>query len=111
MELNTDDLNQEEIKKCFDEIDVDHSGKIDYTEFIAASLERRVYLKKEKLFEAFSSLDKDKNCQISKDELMKILKLEPKEDPFVAKLINLADKNGDGNIDYKEFLQMMGYNN
>ena len=51
----------------------------------------------------------DKNCQISKDELMKILKLEPKEDPFVAKLINLADKNGDGNIDYKEFLQMMGY--
>ena len=109
MELNSDDLNQQEIKKCFDEIDVDHSGKIDYTEFIAASLERRVYLKKEKLFEAFTSLDKDKNFQISKDELMKILKLEPKEDHFVAKLINIADKNGDGNIDYKEFLQMMGY--
>ena len=109
MELNSDDLNQQEIKKCFDEIDVDHSGKIDYTEFIAASLERRVYLKKEKLFEVFTSLDKDKNFQISKDELMKILKLEPKEDHFVAKLINIADKNGDGNIDYKEFLQMMGY--
>ena len=109
MELNSDDLNQQEIKKWFDEIDVDHSGKIDYTEFIAASLERRVYLKKEKLFEAFTSLDKDKNFQISKDELMKILKLEPKEDHFVAKLINIADKNGDGNIDYKEFLQMMGY--
>ena len=93
----------------YDEIDVDHSGKIDYTEFIAASLERRVYLKKEKLFEVFTSLDKDKNFQISKDELMKILKLEPKEDHFVKKLINMADKNGDGNIDYKEFLQMMGY--
>ena len=109
MELNSEVIDQQEIKKCFDEIDVDHSGKIDYTEFIAASLERRAYLKKEKLFEAFSSLDKDKNCQISKDELMKILKLEPKEDSFVTKLINLADKNGDGNIDYKEFLQMMGY--
>jgi len=110
MELNSQDIDQQEIKKCFDEIDVDHNGKIDYTEFIAASLERRVYLKKEKLFEAFSALDKDKNSQISKDELMRILKLEPKEDPFISKLINLADKNGDGNIDYKEFLQMMGYN-
>ena len=40
---------------------------------------------------------------------MRILKLESNEDPFVAKLINLADKNGDGIIDYKEFLQMMGY--
>ena len=107
MELHSDVLNQEEIKKLFEQIDVDHSGKIDYTEFIAASLERRVYLKKEKLFEAFTSLDKDKNGQISYAELMKILKLESKEDPFVTKLINLADKNGDGNIDYKEFLQMM----
>ena len=107
MELHSDVLNQEEIKKLFEKIDVDHSGKIDYTEFIAASLERRVYLKKEKLFEAFTSLDKDKNGQISYAELMKILKLESKEDPFVTKLINLADKNGDGNIDYKEFLQMM----
>ena len=107
IELNSEEINPTEIKKCFDEIDVDHSGKIDYTEFIAASLERRVYLKKEKLFEAFTSLDKDKNGQISYAELMKILKLESKEDPFVTKLINLADKNGDGNIDYKEFLQMM----
>ena len=109
LELNSKDINKEEIKKCFDDIDIDHNGKIDYTEFIAATLERRIYLKKEKLFEAFSSLDKDKNCHISKDELMRILKLESNEDPFVAKLINLADKNGDGIIDYKEFLQMMGY--
>ena len=109
MELNINNLTKDEIKNVFANIDVDHNGRIDYTEFIAASLERRVYLKKEKLFEAFSNLDKDKDCKISKDEIMKILRLEPKEDPFVAKLINLADKNGDGNIDYKEFLEMMGY--
>ena len=109
MELNINNLTKDEIKNVFANVDVDHNGRIDYTEFIAASLERRVYLKKEKLFEAFSNLDKDKDCKISKDEIMKILRLEPKEDPFVAKLINLADKNGDGNIDYKEFLEMMGY--
>ena len=109
LELNSKDINKDEIRKCFDDIDIDQNGKIDYTEFIAATLERRIYLKKEKLFEAFSSLDKDKNCHISKEELMRILKLESKEDPFIGKLINLADQNGDGNIDYKEFLQMMGY--
>ena len=41
---------------------------------------------------------------------MKILRLQPQQDKFVAKLIDSADKNGDGVIDYKEFLEMMGYN-
>ena len=110
MELKAPNMNKEEIKKCFTEIDADGNGKIDYTEFIAATLQKRIFLKKETLFEAFSALDEDKNCKITKDELMKILRLQPQQDKFVSKLIDSADKNGDGVIDYKEFLEMMGYN-
>ena len=111
MELNSKDLNKEEIRQYFNDIDADNNGKIDYTEFIAATLQRQIFLKKETLFEAFSALDSDRDCKITKAELMKILRLQPKEDKFAIKLIELADKNGDGVIDYKEFLQMMGFNN
>ena len=82
-----------------------------YTEFIAATLEKKVYLKKEILFDAFSVLDYDKDGKITKEELMKVLKLQPKEDKFASQLIELADKNKDGFIDYKEFIEMMEYNN
>ena len=111
MELNSEELNKDEIRQFFNDIDADNNGKIDYTEFIAATLQKQIFLKKETLFEAFSALDSDRDCKITKEELMKILRLQPKEDKFAIKLIELADKNGDGVIDYKEFLQMMGFNN
>jgi calcium-dependent protein kinase len=110
MELKTLNLTKEEIQKLFKDIDVDRNGKIDYTEFIAATLQRRIFLKKEVLYDAFVALDTNKNNLISKAELMKVLKLQPEQDKFVAHLIESADKNGDGDIDYKEFLEMMGYN-
>lgn len=37
------------IQELFETIDVDGSGTIDYTEFIAATMEKNVYLQEEKL--------------------------------------------------------------
>ena len=110
MELNSKEIKKEEIQELFNDIDVDRNGKIDYTEFIAATLQRKIFMKKEILFDAFSALDTDKDYKITKEELMKVLKLQPENDKFAAQLIELADKNGDGVIDYKEFLEMMGTN-
>ena len=111
MRLNSKGIKKEEIQSMFDEIDSDNNKKIDYTEFIAATLQKNVFLKKEKLFDAFSALDTDKNGKIAKDDLMGVLKLQPQHDNFVTELIKSADKNGDGYIDYKEFVEMMEYNN
>ena len=111
MRLNSKGIKKEEIQSMFDEIDSDNNKKIDYTEFIAATLQKNVFLKKEKLFDAFSALDTDKNGKIAKDDLMGVLKLQPQHDKFVTELIKSADKNGDGYIDYKEFDEMMEYNN
>ena len=111
MRLNSKGIKKEEIQSMFDEIDSDNNKKIDYTEFIAATLQKNVFLKKEKLFDAFSALDTDKNGKIAKDDLMGVLKLQPQHDKFVTELIKSADKNGDGYIDYKEFVEMMEYNN
>lgn len=98
----------DEIKLVFQSIDTDKNQKIDYTEFLAASLEQKSFLKEERLFEAFSMLDKDHNGKITKDEIMSVLKLEPGDDAYVKQLIKNADLNNDGVIDYKEFLEFMG---
>ncbi len=54
-------------------IDTDKSGKIDYTEFLAATMETNLYLKEEKLFMAFKMFDKDGNGKISAQELKEVL--------------------------------------
>jgi calcium-dependent protein kinase len=111
LKLNSQDIKPEEIKSYFTSIDTDKNGKIDYTEFIAATLQKNIFLKEERLFEAFSMLDIDHNGKITKDELMSVLKLESNSDKYISELIKLADKNGDGAIDYKELLELMGYDN
>ena len=55
------DINDKEIKDLFYLIDVDQNGKIDYTEFLASTLLKQNYLKKERLWEAFCRFDKDDN--------------------------------------------------
>ena len=52
--------------------------------------------------------DKDNTGKITKNDLMSVLKLE-NNDQYVNDLIKNADKNGDGVIDYKEFLEFMGF--
>ena len=54
-------------------IDTDGSGEIDYTEFLAATMEKSIYMKEEKLFMAFKMFDLDGSGKISADELKKVL--------------------------------------
>ena len=104
-------IKPNEIRAYFDSIDTDKNGKIEYTEFIAACLQNKINIKEEKLYEAFSAFDKDHNGKITKEELTAVLRLESANDSYVSELIKNADKNGDGVIDYKEFLEFMGFKN
>ena len=108
-QLKSSNINEKNIYEMFKGIDVDKNGKIDYTEFLAATLEERTYLKKERLFEAFCVFDKDNTGAISKENIMKVLKAEKWQEKEIEKYIKAADKNGDGVIDYKEFLDFMGF--
>jgi Ca2+-binding EF-hand superfamily protein len=44
--------------------DVDKSGQIQYTEFLAATLEARGYLEEERIAEAFQSMDRDSSGRV-----------------------------------------------
>lgn len=63
----------EEVRKVIESIDTDGSGKIDYTEFLAATMEKSLYMKEDKLIQAFRMLDLDNNGKISKSELKSVL--------------------------------------
>ena len=50
-------------------IDINHSGTIDYTEFVMSAIEKKKLLSKETLKSAFKLFDKDGNGYISIGEL------------------------------------------
>ena len=108
-ELNCQKITDEELSELFKSIDVDKNGKIDYTEFLAATLQKKMYLKEERLYEAFCNFDLDGCGKITKEELMNVLKSDPSQESEIENIIKSIDKNGEGSINYKEFLEMMGY--
>ena len=109
IKLESNNINEEEVCNLFKTIDIGKNGKIDYTEFIAATLQKQNYLKKERLYEAFCLFDKDNCGSITKKELMETLKLDKSQEKEAEAFIKDADKDGDGVIKYKEFLELMGY--
>ena len=109
IELKSSHINENEVFELFKAIDVDKNGRIDYTEFLAATLQKKNYLKKERLFEAFCVFDKDNNGYITKEEIIEVLKAEKCQEKEIDTYIKAADKNRDGVIDYKEFLEFMEF--
>ena len=98
-----------DLEKLFENIDTDKSGVINYTEFLAATIQQQVYHKEEKLMQAFSCFDRDKSGKISLNEIVKVIKTEQDEDlELLEEEIKQFDLNGDGEIDYPEFCSMMG---
>lgn len=106
-------LTPEDVKRMMESVDCDASGFIDYTEFLAAALEKRLYDQESVLWEAFSVFDRDGDGKISKEELRAVLSDETLESANIANakeldaLLEEVDANGDGEIDFQEFVAMM----
>lgn len=62
-----------DIKKIIESIDTDHSGSINYTEFIASCLEQSVICKEDNMHMAFRLLDVDGSGKVSRKELRELL--------------------------------------
>jgi calcium-dependent protein kinase len=92
---------EKEIESWFQKIDADDSGSIDYTEFLAATLERKFDEQEERVADAFRVFDKEDKGYITPDNLRSILGTECTD--YVDQLIREADANKDGQISYEEF--------
>ena len=113
-------LSKDEIKQCleknqikinfdkvFDSIDTNENGYIDYTEFLAFMLDESFYMNEDKLNEAFKVFDPDENGLITVENIKKLLNLEENDNEILNDIIKKNDKDGNGKIDYREFIKMM----
>lgn len=97
-----------DICNIMDRIDNNKSKAIDYTEFIAAAVDRRNLLSDEKMQTCFNLFDKDKSGKISVDELKVMLQGSNLVDDKVwDDLIKQADTNNDGEIEFEEFRSLL----
>ena len=89
-------------------IDNDHSGGIDFTEFLRVTIKEKSMLSEENVRKAFFYFDQDRSERIEKEELLEWLNEGGNIPPDIAEeLMNEADCNGDGVIDIEEFQQVL----
>ena len=93
-------------EELFQSFDLDSEGRFDYNDFIINSLDRHLILMEDKLFMAFWMMDRDGSGKLDKREIKQALSLDI-DNASLDKIISQYDLNGDGEIDYLEFLNMM----
>ena len=96
-----------EVDKVMKSIDSNESGFIDYSEFVTACLKADVIANKDNLVLAFKRFDADGNGKLTPDELKQLLGAGLTEIEEVKKILEMVDSNGDGEIDLKEFQEIM----
>jgi len=97
-------------------LDADGSGKIDYSEFVAATMNKKMANSYDSIWQVFKQFDRDNSGSISKDDLAIVLS-DGSLDGFdgvqgdlkneITQMIQEYDKNNDGVIDFDEFMAMM----
>merc|ERR1712137_1302768 len=62
-----------DLQQIMEEVDSDGSGVIDYTEFLAATLDKKVYMAEDVCWQAFRIFDRDGDGKIDKTEIQFVL--------------------------------------
>lgn len=89
--------SQDEALRVFEGIDQDRTNTISYTEFLAASLSRRLWLGRERIRDAFQRMDVEGKGYITQEDLKQLLGDDWSPEK-VATMFREADTKGDGRI-------------
>ena len=99
-------VEDDEIKEMYEKLDPGHSHQVNYTMFIAAALEKRVYLDECALHEAFHKFDINDKGYITQADLASVLGSAYTEQD-IEEMISVADFKHDAHITFEEFADMM----
>jgi calmodulin len=102
-------VNEKQLEEIINEIDADGSGSMDFNEFIFLIIKKMKDLDlEEEMKEAFRVFDKDGNKVLTAHEMRQIfMDMKGIPENEIEMMIKEADLDGDGQIDYEEFLRMM----
>mmetsp|Transcript_19424 Transcript_19424/g.41511 ORF Transcript_19424/g.41511 Transcript_19424/m.41511 type:complete len:824 (+) Transcript_19424:59-2530(+) len=101
---------EEEIDRIFLAMDMNGSGKISWTEFLASTIETKGPVSEEEFSSAFEHLDFDKNGYISTSDLREIIGRDMPQN-IIDRIIDESDIIGDNKIWKDEFLALGGESN
>jgi calcium-dependent protein kinase len=103
-------IAEKELEEIIKKIDQDNNECIEYEEFIRATVNLDVLLTEENLKMAFAAFDKDGSGILSHDEIKTALGLiesSEEDEKIIKNIIAEIDINGDGDISYQEFKELM----
>ena len=98
-------VTDEDIKNMIEEADLNTDGVVDFPEFAKMMQQRR----KQNALAEFQIFDKDGSGTVSAQELKGVLKKFDVDisDETLDGMIKEADQDGDGSINYAEFMKIM----
>jgi len=103
--LATYGYQDDELNRLFDAMDLDGTGTIRYTEFLAATIEAHGEIDENRIADAFDRLDSDDSGFISVENLRELLGQDIPQERLNA-IIREADLTEDMHISYPEFLAL-----
>lgn len=99
------------LEELLQSVDSDGSGFLDYTEFIAATVDQELYAQRDVCLAAFRTFDLDGDGKISECELEHVLGGgDAEKSPSkrrIQRMVSEASPNGAGYIDFEDFHTMM----
>jgi calmodulin len=102
--------SETELEEMIKQVDLDGNGTIDFKEFLGLMVRKMKDTDtEEELLEAFKVFDRDGNGFITSHELRHVMtnlgqSLTPEE---IEEMVKEADVDGDGQINFDEFVKMM----
>ena len=104
---------KEELDELIKQYDIDNSGTIDFNEFIVLMNNKlKEQQEGQELLETFQVFDKDADGFINADDIKAVRDwvkegTENLDDDLIRELIEQGDRDGDGRINYHEFVRIM----
>mmetsp|Transcript_17241 Transcript_17241/g.15131 ORF Transcript_17241/g.15131 Transcript_17241/m.15131 type:complete len:128 (-) Transcript_17241:140-523(-) len=103
-------MTEGEIQEIMKTINIENNQtKINYSEFIAATMDKQHYMTRERLWAAFKHFDVDNTNEITAENIKEAMARAGRKLPEeeIKKMIKEVDLTKDGKLSFEEFVHIM----